>query len=160
MRCCFIVPWFSYACLIITCIHITCSYVAVNWRSVVTNTHVCKVRDPVYAQRILLRSAKMGGKIAYTSVTANPAGKRPTGKLRCRWQDDIKYFVKKKDIRVLYQSAGSGYRPVACWCLNLVGLGQRPVACCCKSGYVILYFLIKCKVKIHPRTGHVGPKVE
>jgi len=42
----------------------------------------------------------------HISVIANPAGKRLFGKLRHRLQDYIKYFVKKKDIKVLSQSAG------------------------------------------------------
>jgi hypothetical protein len=36
---------------------------------------------------------RMGGtKIAYKVFVGKPEGKRPLGKLRCRWEDNIKIY--------------------------------------------------------------------
>ena len=56
-------------------------------------------------------------------MVGNPDGEKPLVRSRHRWEDNIKWILKKQDGRCGLDSSGSGYRQVVGFCEN----GKKPV---------------------------------
>jgi hypothetical protein len=68
-----------------------------------------------------MRWARMGEeRKVYKVLVGKPEGRRPLGRSRCRWEDDV-----RKDLREI-GLGGCG--------LDSTGSGQGPVAGCCECG--------------------------
>jgi hypothetical protein len=62
------------------------------------------------------RVARIGGEVnAYRILVGKPEGKRPLGRQRCRWVDNIKTDLREIGWYGLDRS-GLGYGPVECSC--------------------------------------------
>jgi hypothetical protein len=56
----------------------------------------------------------------YKILVKKSVGKKPLGRSRCRWEDNMRINLKR--------------RRVGCWGLDLSGLGHGPVADSCEHG--------------------------
>jgi hypothetical protein len=53
----------------------------------------------------------------YRILVGKPKGKRPLGRPRCRWKDNIKMDLKRYWLRWYgLDSSGSGWKPMVCPC--------------------------------------------
>jgi hypothetical protein len=46
---------------------------------------------------------------AYKNLVGKPEGKKPFGRTRCRWETNIKIYVREKGLESADELCGSGY---------------------------------------------------